>query len=71
MDIKAEMTLQLSVYHYSYNNPINFNDPNGDFAPAKTASGRYFEEILNRLIAGLEFFHKSTDARFYDFDEES
>jgi len=32
VDPMAEVTDNLSIYHYSYNNPINFNDPMGDAA---------------------------------------
>ncbi len=31
VDPKADMTVELSIYHYSGNNPINFNDPMGDW----------------------------------------
>ncbi len=31
VDPKAEMTVELSIYHYSGNNPVNFNDPMGDW----------------------------------------
>ncbi len=30
VDPKAEMIVELSIYHYSGNNPVNFNDPMGD-----------------------------------------
>jgi RHS repeat-associated protein len=31
VDLKAEMTVELSIYHYSGYNPVNFNDPMGDW----------------------------------------
>jgi len=35
VDPMAEVTDNLSTYHYSYNNPVNFNDPMGDYAEGK------------------------------------
>ena len=34
VDPKADATVELSIYHYSGNNPVNFNDPMGDITGA-------------------------------------
>ena len=42
-------------YHYSYNNPVNFNDPMGDLPQIQTATtdrGRFFEMMLKALAEG-------------------
>lgn len=45
VDPKADATVSLSIYHYSGNNPVNFNDPMGDI------TGNELENIINRLLS--------------------
>ena len=45
-----------TTYHYSYNNPVNFNDPMGDLPQIQTATtdrGRFFEMMLKGLAGGI------------------
>jgi RHS repeat-associated protein len=56
VDPKSESFESWTTYHYSYNNPVNFNDPMGDYA-AQTERGKYFERVLEYVafwgIGGL------------------
>jgi RHS repeat-associated protein len=71
VDPKAEITDELSIYHYSGNNPVNFNDPMGDVdAPNymnvwdniyRTLMSSAFGGSWNP-VSGLKFFTDESDA---------
>jgi len=43
-----------TTYQYSYDNPVNFNDPMGD--AATTESGKAFEALVARIRTdGIQF----------------
>ncbi len=65
VDPKSENFESWTTYHYSYNNPVNFNDPMGDAAAATTASGKYFEQLLAELARdGIN----SSNAKYYPWE---
>src|SRR5687768_18262762 len=39
VDPMAEATVEISIYHYAANNPVNFNDPMGDVASYMDVNG--------------------------------
>ncbi|MBL0233517.1 MAG: hypothetical protein IPQ08_07610 [Chitinophagaceae bacterium] len=45
VDPQATATMELSIYHYSGNDPVNFNDPMGDLKAASDVNG-----LLNYLL---------------------
>ena len=48
VDPMAEATVELSIYHYSGNNPVNFNDPSGLIMHVPTSFyGSYFESYMS------------------------
>ena len=49
VDPKADATVELSIYHYSDNNPVNFNDPMGDWFGAPFV--RYIDDHGNKWHA--------------------
>ncbi|TMI63070.1 MAG: hypothetical protein E6H07_16875, partial [Bacteroidetes bacterium] len=63
VDPKAEVTFELSVYHYANNNPINFNDPLGDLAEGPST----YRDVNNNKWHGQNP-HRTTaiDGMVYD-----
>jgi RHS repeat-associated protein len=49
VDPQASATMELSIYHYSFNDPVNFNDPMGDKAAAPTTNAG---DLLQILLSG-------------------
>src|SRR5687767_3973666 len=66
VDPMADVTVELSIYHYAANNPVNFNDPNGDLAQGD------FENIINKLMNSQHggTWSSSTNTIAYFGDEE-
>ncbi len=62
VDPKADATMSQSVYHYSGNNPINFNDPMGDI---------YVSEGIGRNGAYSDANSMGLDFRRYGYDWSS
>jgi RHS repeat-associated protein len=50
VDPKADATVELSIYHYSGNNPVNFNDPMGDITGSELLS--IIAELSNSRYGG-------------------
>ncbi len=49
VDPKSEKFESWSTYHYSYNNPVNFNDPMGDYA-TYTAHSSPMRDLVERVM---------------------
>ncbi len=57
VDPKAAITVELSIYHYSGNNPVNFNDPMGDISVSEGGSlGQFLLRLYNALPSGTYHF---------------
>lgn len=52
VDTKSESYESWTTYHYSYNNPINFNDPLGDDPnPGSTYQPRSMRDFVDQMMA--------------------
>ncbi len=69
VDPVSESFESWTTYHYSYNNPVNFNDPMGNVA--KTDRGKFIEELLRTIREeGIESFEVSFSIGFSGEDAE-